>query len=494
MFIKWLSFIFLFCFSLTSFANNNENVTAKYFQFIQNNPELLKIFIGKMPKGGDLHIHLLGATYAENLINYGKNDGFCVRAKNSTLFYSKKCLTNYLLSNVAKGGKLYDKLIDDWSLKNFVPTSHESPHDHFFTAFFKFIPILNKHGGDILAELVTRARDEKVSYLELMVLPDFDIVLSLDKKIPWNNDFNIMRANLLKNDIKKIETKIYKQTLMDEKIAENKMGCFLDHHKNNCQVTVRYQYQSMRDISPKLTFAQLLVGFELATCYPDKFVGINIAGPEDNLLALRNYKLQMQMIAFLHVLYPKVKISLHAGELRLGLVPPEALRFHINEALNIAHANRIGHGVDIAYEKNALQILQQMENKHILVEINLTSNAKILEIKGKSHPFMLYLSHKVPLALSTDDDGVLRTDMNHEFLQAALTYHLSYLELKKLIRNSLTYSFLPGLSLWKNSARSMPVSSCSPDELKSGKLSQQCHAFLKKSKKLERLSKGRIKN
>jgi len=33
------------------------------------------------------------------------------------------------------------------------------------------------------------------------------------------------------------------------------------------------------------------------------------------------------MIAYLHSVYPKVHISLHAGELAMGMVPPEGLRF-----------------------------------------------------------------------------------------------------------------------------------------------------------------------
>jgi adenosine deaminase len=37
-------------------------------------------------------------------------------------------------------------------------------------------------------------------------------------------------------------------------------------------------------------------------------------------------------------------------ELTLGLVQPEDLTSHINDAVYTAGANRIGHGVDMAYE------------------------------------------------------------------------------------------------------------------------------------------------
>jgi adenosine deaminase len=45
--------------------------------------------------------------------------------------------------------------------------------------------------------------------------------------------------------------------------------------------------------------------------------------------------------------------------------------------------------------------------------------------------------------LSTDDGGVERIDLTHEYGRAARDYRLSYRALKALARASLTYSFLP---------------------------------------------------
>jgi adenosine deaminase/adenosine deaminase CECR1 len=47
---------------------------------------------------------------------------------------------------------------------------------------------------------------------------------------------------------------------------------------------------------------------------------------------------------------------MHAGELTLGLVQPEDLTSHINDAVYTAGANRIGHGVD-AYESKSYELL-----------------------------------------------------------------------------------------------------------------------------------------
>jgi adenosine deaminase len=83
-----------------------------------------------------------------------------------------------------------------------------------------------------------------------------------------------------------------------------------------------------------------------------------------------------------------------------------------------------------------------MRKKPVVVEINLTSNDVILGVRGKDHPLPAYRAAGVPLVLSTDDAGVSRIDLTHEYVRAARDYRLGYRDLKELARNSLTYSFL----------------------------------------------------
>ncbi len=136
----------------------------------------------------------------------------------------------------------------------------------------------------------------------------------------------------------------------------------------------------------------------------------------------------MRMFRFFHARYPKVKLSLHAGELTLGMVPPAALRSHIRDAIEIGGASRIGHGVDIPYETDAPQLLARMARDRIAVEINLTSNDTILGVSGRNHPLALYRAAGVPVVLSTDDEGVSRSDMTNEYLRAATEQGLRYLD------------------------------------------------------------------
>jgi adenosine deaminase len=196
-----------------------------------------------------------------------------------------------------------------------------------------------------------------------------------------------------------------------------------------CTLPVRFLSQVVRTQAPQTVFAQLLLYMELAAHDP-RYIGINIASPEDNPVALRDYHLQMQTIGYLHGLYPGVHITLHAGELVPGLVPVADLRFHIRDAVATAHAERIGHGVDVAGEDQPDELLHSMAAGHILVEIALTSNRQILQVYGQRHPFVRYRQFGVPVTLVTDDEGIERTDLTHEYEQAVTTYHLSYQDLK----------------------------------------------------------------
>jgi adenosine deaminase len=224
--------------------------------------------------------------------------------------------------------------------------------------------------------------------------------------------------------------------------------CGLPDAAPACTVEIRFLYQLLRANSPQQVFAQTLLGFEVASADAN-VVGVNFVQPEDAYLAMSEYNRQMRMLDYLHGGYPKVHISLHAGELAPGLVPPEGLTFHIREAIDLGHAERIGHGVDVMYETDPRGLLKEMADEHVMVEINLTSNDGILGIVPPHHPLREYRAAHVPVALSTDDEGVSRIDLTHEYVRAAMEYGLGYLDLKNMARTSIEHSFLPGDSLWE---------------------------------------------
>jgi len=248
-------------------------------------------------------------------------------------------------------------------------------------------------------------------------------------------------------------------------------GCKSAAPKPACGVETRYLYTALRTVPPAQVFAQLALAFAVADADP-RFVGVNIAAPEHDPVAVRDYALHMRMIAFLKARHPAVQLSLHAGELTMGLVPPRDLAFHIRDAVEVAGARRIGHGVDISYETDARTLLKRMARDRLAVEINLTSNAVILGVKGRDHPLSLYREAGVPVVLSTDDEGVSRSDMTNEYVRAVTEQKLRYADLKQIVRDGLQYSFLPGASLWRDRAGGARVAAC--HEAKSA----ACAAFL----------------
>ena len=217
------------------------------------------------------------------------------------------------------------------------------------------------------------------------------------------------------------------------------MACDARNSQPGCQVTYRFILQVLRDSPPDDVFMQTAIAAAFVRAEPQVVVALNFVQPEDDLVARRDYTRHMQIIAFLA---KDVPVALHAGELWLGLVPPPDLTFHIRQAIEIAGARRIGHGVALPFEYDMEGLLAEMRKRPVAVEINLTSNDKILGVRGKDHPLPTYLAAGVPVVLSTDDAGVSRINLTNEYFRAARDYGLDYRTLKAIARNALIHSFL----------------------------------------------------
>lgn len=209
-----------------------------------------------------------------------------------------------------------------------------------------------------------------------------------------------------------------------------------------CDLPVRLQFQGLRGQPLAFVFTQMVLAFELMRADP-RWVAFNLVQPEDGPVALADYERQMQMLQFLRPLYPGGHVTLHAGELVRGLAPPADLRFHIRDAVAVAGAERIGHGVDVTLERDPAGLLRLMARRHVLVESPLTSNCQILRVCGRRHPIRLYVRAGVPVALATDDEGVSRSDMTEQYEQAATVQGFGYRALKRFARDSLRHAFLP---------------------------------------------------
>jgi adenosine deaminase len=469
-------------------ATNSEHRAELGLAAAKSSPLALRVWLHNMPKGGDLHNHIFGAVYAETWIKDAVDDHMCIDTATLTLNKSQAdatCAKNEIPAAQAyRDQRLYDALVDAFSLRSFVPSAGVSSHDHFFASFAKFGNNMDLHHlGEWLDELAARAAAQNEQYLELMHTPAFVHAAAAAVATGWQDDFAQMRDQQLAHGLRD-DIAVTRASADDAEADRAKREhCQQPDATQACQVKTRYLYQVLRGFPKEIVFAQILLAFETASV-DSRFVGIDLVMPEDGYIAMRDYTLHMQMLDFFHKLYPKIPISLHAGELAPGLVPYEGLCCHIHQAIDLGHAQRIGHGVDVMYETKPHELLKQMAAQHVMVEINLTSNDGILGVSGKNHPFETYRQFHVPVALSTDDEGVSRSDMTNEFVRAVQTYDLPYAALKQMGRASLEHSFLPGASLWRTADNFSVVSSeCAGETPGAAAPKPACDNFLKSSEK-----------
>jgi adenosine deaminase len=447
--MKKILLILLFYFPSLVFAQT----VNSYFESIRNNVAELTAFFSQMPKGGDLHHHFSGSVYAETFLDKAIEKDFFLNETTLDVSEQKPAGESgwTQFSVLKKDGRLFDykeRLLRRWSARDFNETDYPS-HRQFFESFDHFGPASRYSMEDGLKELKRRALAENVSYIETML-----------RTVPCNKDVSdlaFLNARLrnyahlpqqtLTNKLLDSLYSVIKSRNVSECAQQFTKG-FLEPmhaglHLDDSLFTIRYQAFVIRTMDdPVMLFRNIITSFEAADLSP-LLVGVNIVAPEHYDIAMQDYQLHMQMFSYCHSRYPDVKYSMHAGELALGLVRPEDLTWHISSAVYDAGAMRIGHGVDLAYEKDSYALLDYMRNKGVPVEINLYSNEFILKVKEDRHPILLYKKFNVPIVISTDDEGVLRTNLVEQYVLLAKRYPgIKYADIKKFVYNSIQYSFI----------------------------------------------------
>jgi adenosine deaminase len=472
-----------------------------YDTALRTGPLAVQSFLAQFPKGADLHFHLQAGVYAERLIHVAGEDKLCIDTAQLKFARNEQGETvkepcpaplvaaSELSRNLTQAQQdLYDRLINSFSMRNFVPTPGYSGHDQFFSTFDRFSGLDKRHTGDWIDDVTRRADAQNQQYLELLHTPSFGHAARIAHELGWNPDFERMRQALLDHGLRDEVAADREEIQTAIELRNRLQHCGTPDAVPACQVQVRFIYQVLRAFSPQQVFAQTLLGFETVEQSieqgSDDWVGINFVQPEDYMVPMRDYTLQMKMIEYLRGLYPQVHITLHAGELAPGMVPPEGMRFHVRQAVELGRAERIGHGVDVMYEDDAPGLLKELAARHVMIEVNLTSNDGILGIKGSEHPFSYYRAAHVPVALSTDDQGVSRIDITHEYVRAALEYHLSYQDLKQLARTGMEHNFLSGQSVWAATDEFTTLADgCKGQQPGAEKPSAGCRKFLDGSEK-----------
>jgi adenosine deaminase len=416
-------------------------ITAAAFEAARDDRTASRAFLHRMPKGGDLHTHLGGAVYAERFIAWAAEQGLCVDLRNVVLAKPQCDRAGAVpVSDAMRDQALYNRMVDAFSMRWFLPTpTVPTGHDEFFAAFEKFGTVSGSHFVDMTVDQLKLYDSQNVQYVEFMV----------SSWCPNDRERFVKAVGEATDDASKLAA--LQASGLGDCVAATRNGmtvaigkvttalaCDARNAQPGCGVTFRYILQINRNNSPDEVFVQTAIAAALIRAEP-RIVALNFVGPEDNFVARRDYTRHMQII---HFLANDVPVALHAGELWLGLVPPSDLTFHIREAIEIAGARRIGHGVTLAFERDMEGLLAEMRTRPVVVEINLTSNDLILGVRGKDHPLPAYLAAGVPVVLSSDDAGISRIDLTNEYVRAARDYGLGYRMLKAIARNALIYSFL----------------------------------------------------
>ncbi|MFV8467255.1 adenosine deaminase [Flavobacterium sp. LB1P62] len=432
--------------------------TNDYFEKIRNNEAQLTAFFSLMPKGGDLHHHYSGSIYAEPLLEHAVSEDFYLNIETMEVQKEKPSTGNWEQFSALKSrGQLNvykQKIMQKWSVKDYNQVDY--PSDKlFFESFMKFEPAIRGNFGQGILELKNRAITENVSYIETQ-LATIPCAMNTDDLTQFNTRLRQLAKVKDEKAVTKLLDSVYNALLQKDAASyandfNTKFVAKLhtDLKIDDARFTMRYQNFVLRFMEPVDLFKNLVIAF-ISADSSSLMAGVNIVSPEDGETSMKDYWLHMVMFKYCHSRYPNVKYTLHAGELTLGLVQPEDLTWHINAAVYIAGANRIGHGVDMAYEQNSYELLQYMAKKTIPIEINLVSNEFILKVKENRHPLPLYKEFGVPIVISTDDAGILRTNMTEQYVLLAKRYKdITYADIKQFVYNSINYSFIKDTSVKK---------------------------------------------
>lgn len=464
----------------------DEAGAAAVFDRVAGDQSRLRVFLQAMPKGANLHNHLDGSVYTESYVKMAGEHGLCADFTAAKITPPPCHAPQDELRGMGmRDPGRYESFMNLISRRLYRKgTGYDVPGGTTggggFPAIYA-ISVLVPSESMVLARRL--ASNDNDLYTEFIYQPDIlDTTAAAVKDPHWDpKDLEGAYQRALPK-LKPVVAQAVKDFESYKAKADKMLGCGTPHPDPACTVEVRFLSYTRRGDPQDQVFQAIMMAFMLADSDPN-YVGFHLVGPELKESAIEDYDLNMEMIRFMGSKYPRVHRALHSGEQTLGKAPPYALVDHIKNAIEIAGAERIGHGASIQFEVDAVKTLALMAREHIAVEINLTSNDRSLGATGSYHPLNLYRAAGVPVTLSTDNTGMARVDLSNEYVRAAYEHKLNYTDLKYVARTGMQVTFLPGASLWENLQIGVPVAACRNDRLGSDDPSAACKQFLSTSTK-----------
>ena len=416
---------------------------AERFELAKRTEPELVAFLRRFPKGADLHNHAGGAVYSDYVIDEARAKGLRYDPGSRGFTDSEEDHT-VSLDQLEADAAMLKAFFETVSMRGWYPNTGDG-HHHFFQTF-SHLGSAERTQAQVLAEIVRRNRYQNVNYLELMMAPVPPATWGRFYAVGSELDLDDLPGSLAPfepliedPEIGRSFTEYIDQLEAD---ASRPLGLSPALGESGSEIAVAYIGSLLRTGTMGRFFRNAVITFT-AMRSDERVVGLNIVAPEDHPASRRQFDDQMKVLDFLWQRFDKPAITLHAGELTLRYAPVASMWDRIRRSIDEGHARRIGHGISIAWERDLVGLLEQMAKDRVLVEINLTSNESILGVRDDAHPFQLYRRAGVPVCLTTDDEGVSRSNLTMEYVKAVQRYDLDYDDIKTISRDCLAHSFLP---------------------------------------------------
>ena len=426
-----------------TFWHPEAGTPAERFELAKRTEPELIAFLRRFPKGADLHNHGSGAMYSDYAIDAARAKGLRYDP-NAVRFTANDEAHTVSLDELEGNPAMLKGFFETVSMRGWYPNTGDG-HHHFFETF-SYLGSAKRTQAQVLAEIVRRNRYQNVNTVELMATPappatsrrffeafqgldPDDLPGSLAPYEPLIDDVSVHRS--FTQWLDQLEAEVSRELDLSPALGDPASD-----------IAIGYIGSLLRTGSMERFFGGAVFIFT-AMRADERIVGLNIVAPEDHPASRRQFDAQMKILDFLWQRFDQPAITLHAGELTLRYAPVASMWDRIRRSIDEGHARRIGHGISIGWERDLAGLLEQMANDKVLVEINLTSNESILGVRDDEHPFELYRRAGVPVCLSTDDEGVSRSNLTMEYVKAVQRYDLGYDDIKMISRDCLAHSFLP---------------------------------------------------
>lgn len=125
-------------------------------------------------------------------------------------------------------------------------------------------------------------------------------------------------------------------------------------------------------------------------------------------------------------------VTIHSGE--------DSSADHVRKTIEIFHADRIGHGIQIAKDP---EVMKLVKDRNVALEVCPTSNWLTQCVKTiDEHPLKYLYSQGVKVTLNSDDPQIMGIDLTHEY-EIAEKLGMTKENLRQMNQWALEKSFLP---------------------------------------------------